>query len=100
MTKCNNCDFPADYVFAPRGANASYYCKTCVPWTLKEKLRSGQLDKVTDTSEPVVEENTKAVAEPEAVAEEVVELPEAQGEEAPKPAPRKKKAVAQPVSES
>lgn len=105
MTKCNNCDLPADYVFSPRGAIASYYCKSCVPWTLKEKLRTGELDKVTDTSEPVVEENTEAVAEPEAVAEEVVEevveLPEAQEEvEAPKPAPRKKKAVAQLDSES
>ncbi|CAB4153267.1 hypothetical protein UFOVP621_57 [uncultured Caudovirales phage] len=110
MTKCNNCDFPAEYVFSPRGAKASYYCKNCVPWTLKEKLRSGQLDRVTDVSEPAVEKNTEAVAEPEAVAEEVdeavaeevAELPEAQEEEAkaPKPAPRKKKAVAQPDSES
>ena len=110
MTKCNNCDLPADYVFSPRGSIASYYCKACVPWSLKEKLHSGQLDKVTETSAPIVEENptveenTEAVAEPEAVAEEVVEeiveLPEAQEEEAPKPAPRKKKAVYQPDSES
>jgi hypothetical protein len=80
MTKCNNCNNPAEYVYASVGAETQYFCTVDVPWTLQDRLRSGSLEKVpTDSTTPeavapeaVAVEDATVAPTPEAVAPEAV----------------------------
>ena len=92
MIKCFSCELDADFVLEVAWGLPQYFCKGCVPESVKIQFGPEHLKAVV--KEPTVE----AVAE--TVAEELVV--EAVAEEVPAPAPKKKKstvAVEEPVVE-
>ena len=83
MIKCFNCDLDADFVLDVPWGLPQYFCKGCVPESVKIQFGPDYLKPVT--YELPQEQVIEAVAE-EPVVETVVEKPT--------PSPKKKSAVA------
>ena len=73
--KCDNCPATAEFKNEGVGFSTQYFCKACVPWTLKDKLRNKTLA-LAYTAPAAVEVEEVAAPKPkrkQVVSEETLE---------------------------